>query len=76
MRPDELIRLRHIADALNSAIGLPREGLNTDPKLVFAIIHAIQIAGEAASRISTEMREQRFQPGRSRGCSESRSPRV
>ena len=62
MRPDDRIRLRHIADALNSAIrftaGRHREDLDRDEMLVFALMHAIQVAGEAASRISSETRDQ------------------
>lgn len=61
MKRDDLIRLRHIADALNSAIGFAqsrrREDLDADRMLVFAIIYAIQTAGEAATRISSDTRD-------------------
>jgi len=62
MKPDDLIRLRHIADALSSAIGFVqgrrRADLDTDRMLVFALTQAIQIVGEAAGKISSETRKQ------------------
>jgi uncharacterized protein with HEPN domain len=62
MKPDDAIRLRHMVDALTSAIrfceGRRREDLNRDQMLVFALVHAIQIVGEAATKISAEFREQ------------------
>jgi uncharacterized protein with HEPN domain len=61
MRPDDLVRLRHIADALNSVIrftaGRCRVDLDRDEMLAFALVHAIQIVGEAAARISQEVRD-------------------
>lgn len=51
MNPEDRVRLRHIADALNSAIrfaqGRNREDLDRDEMLAFALVHALQIAGEA-----------------------------
>jgi uncharacterized protein with HEPN domain len=62
MKPDDRVRLRHIADALSAAIrfteGRTREDLDNDEMLAFALLHAIQIVGEAASKISAELREQ------------------
>ncbi len=62
MTPDDLVRLQHIVDSLNSAIrfveGRQRSDLDTDEMLLFALIRAIEIAGEAASRISAETREE------------------
>lgn len=62
MKPDDRVRLRHIADALGAAIrfteGRSREDLDKDQMLAFALLHAIQIVGEAASRISAEFRDQ------------------
>ena len=62
MRPDDRVRLRHIADALASALhfatGRQRADLDQDEMLAFALMHAIQIVGEAASRISEETRSQ------------------
>ena len=62
MKPDDLVRLRHIAEALTAAIGFVqgrrREDLEVDTMLRFALVHAIQVAGEAASRVSPETRSQ------------------
>ena len=63
MKPDDRIRLHHIADALNSAIrfvqGRRREDLDSDEMLAFALVHALQIVGEAAGKVSAETRAQR-----------------
>jgi uncharacterized protein with HEPN domain len=60
MKPDDRVRLHHIADALNSATrfteGRRREDLDHDEMLAFALVHALQIVGEAVSKISVEMR--------------------
>lgn len=62
MRPDDRIRLQHVADALEAAIGFAqgrtRSDLDTNRMLLFALIHAIQIVGEAASKISIELRSE------------------
>jgi uncharacterized protein with HEPN domain len=62
MKPDDRVRLRHIADALSAAIrftqGRSREHLEEDEMFAFALLHAIQIAGEAASKVSAEIRDQ------------------
>jgi uncharacterized protein with HEPN domain len=56
MSPDDLIRLRHMAEAAESALafvgGRRREDLDADPMLRYALIYAVQIVGEAASRVS------------------------
>jgi uncharacterized protein with HEPN domain len=61
MKPDDRIRLRHIADALNSTIrftaGRSREDLKQNEMLAFALVHALQIVREAAGNISIETRE-------------------
>ena len=61
MKPDDRIRIRHIVDAVNAAIrftqGRRREDLEKDEILVFALIHALQIVGEAASKVSSETRD-------------------
>ena len=58
MRPDDRVRLKHIVDASAAALrfaeGRRREDLDKDDMLAFALIHAIQIVGEAASKISAE----------------------
>lgn len=60
MRPDDRVRLQHIVDALRAAIeftqGHTRKNLDQDQMLVFALVHAIQIVGEAASKVSEETR--------------------
>jgi uncharacterized protein with HEPN domain len=60
MPPEDAIRLRHIADALRSALrfvdGRRREDLATDEMLVFALVYALQTVGEAASRLGEETR--------------------
>jgi uncharacterized protein with HEPN domain len=62
MRPDDRVRLRHIADALRAATrfveGRSREDLDKDDMLAFALLHAIQIVGEAADKVSVELRDQ------------------
>jgi uncharacterized protein with HEPN domain len=62
MKPDDRVRLRHIVDALSAAIrftdGRSREDLDRDQMLAFALLHAIQIVGEAAGKISAEFRDQ------------------
>jgi uncharacterized protein with HEPN domain len=62
MKPDDRIRLRHIVDALNSTIrftvGRRRGDLDEDEMLAFALVHALQIVGEATSKISIETREE------------------
>ena len=62
MKPDDRVRLRRIVDALSAAIrfteGRSREDLDRDQMLAFALLHAIQIVGEAAGKISAEFRDQ------------------
>jgi len=62
MKADDRVRLRHIADALSAAIrfteGRSREDLDKDEMLAFALLHALQIVGEAASKLSAELRDQ------------------
>ena len=58
---DEL-RLRHIRDAAHAALdfveGRTRDDFKADMQLEYAVLHALQIVGEAASKISPETREQ------------------
>lgn len=60
MSPPDRVRLRHMLDALESARRFAkdreRNDLNTDEMLLFALVQAITIAGEAASRISPQSR--------------------
>jgi uncharacterized protein with HEPN domain len=54
-RPD-LIRLEHMRDAAREAVtfmrGRTRADLDTDRMVVLAVVKAIEIIGEAASRVS------------------------
>lgn len=60
MPPDDRVRLFHIRDALQTigrfVAGRSRADLDADDMLAFALMHAIQIVGEAANRISAETR--------------------
>lgn len=60
MNPHDRVRLQHLADALNSAMrfaaGRNRSDLDTDEMLLFALVRAVEIAGEAASKVSEETR--------------------
>jgi uncharacterized protein with HEPN domain len=61
MRRDDRIRLHHMLDATKAALGFAsgrnQLELETDLQLQFALVRAIEIIGEAASKISPEMRE-------------------
>jgi uncharacterized protein with HEPN domain len=54
MRPDDDIRIRHIVEAAEAARsfveGRRRDDLDTDVMLRFALVRAIEIVGEAASK--------------------------
>ena len=60
--PDR-IRLRHMLDAANEALGFvadrKKEDLATDRQFALALIKEIEIIGEAASRISAETKDRR-----------------
>jgi uncharacterized protein with HEPN domain len=60
MPPDDRVRLRHIVDAGEAVAafiaGRARADLDQDRMLVFALVRAIEIMGEAASRLSGEAR--------------------
>jgi uncharacterized protein with HEPN domain len=60
MRPDDRVRIRHIVDAAETArdfvAGRTRADLDTDRMLLFALVRAVEIIGEAASRLSDETR--------------------
>jgi uncharacterized protein with HEPN domain len=62
LTPDDRVRLNHIADALESAILFTaqrhREDLDHDTMLRFALLYAIQIVGEAVSKISAQTRDE------------------
>ncbi len=62
MKPDDAVRINHMIDAIRSAVRFTRdrrrEDLDKDEMLAFALVRAIEIVGEAASRVSLETREQ------------------
>jgi uncharacterized protein with HEPN domain len=62
MFPDDVIRLRHMADAAESALrfcqGRTRADLDTDDMLRFALTRAVEIIGEAATKVSIDARTQ------------------
>ena len=61
MSPDDRIRIAHMIDSAESALqfvsGKKRSDLDTDLMLVFATVRAIEVIGEAASRVSQEGRD-------------------
>jgi hypothetical protein len=69
MRADDRVRLRHMVEAADNALqfmtGRQRADLDEDRMLLFAVVRAIEIFGEAASRSQQRRRPQRFLQG---GC--------
>ena len=57
---DDITRLKHMLQAAQQAVafarGKARTSLDEDTLLVFALVRAIEIVGEAASRITPEFR--------------------
>jgi uncharacterized protein with HEPN domain len=60
MQREDVIRLRHMVDAAEQAMeftkGRSRADLDGDRMLGFAVVRALEILGEAASRVSEEGR--------------------
>ena len=60
MRPEDATRIRHMIEAAESAQrfidGRTRADIDMDEQLRFALVQAVQIIGEAASRVSPETR--------------------
>ncbi len=60
MRPDDVIRLRHMIEAAEIigrfVAGKQRSDLDTDEMLGLAVARAVEIIGEAASKLSIETR--------------------
>jgi uncharacterized protein with HEPN domain len=60
MSPRDGVRLKHMIDAGEDALrfvsGRARADLDRDVMLRFALVHAVQIIGEAASKVSAEGR--------------------
>jgi uncharacterized protein with HEPN domain len=60
-RPNDAVRLRHMLEATEKALGLTagrkRADLESDEMLLLALTRLIEIIGEAASGVSSECRE-------------------
>jgi len=60
MQRDDLIRLRHMLDAAREAVGFvrhrSRSDLDHDRQLVWALVKAIEIIGEAAYQLGPDAR--------------------
>ena len=61
MRTEDRIRLLHMIEAAHAAMdfiaGRQRGDLQTDRMLLFAALRAIEVMGEAASKVSDEVRQ-------------------
>ena len=61
MHDDDRVRILHMIDASESLAqfftGRPRAELDTDRMLLFAAVRAIEVIGEAASKVTIETRE-------------------
>ena len=62
MRPDDKVRLQHILDEANEACkyasDISYDEFLKDGKTARAIIRAVEVIGEAASKISDELRNE------------------
>ena len=60
MRAEDQVRIEHMVDACEAAIqfvsGRVRADLDADQMLLFAVVRAVEVIGEAAGRISEETR--------------------
>ncbi len=60
MRPEGRVRLLHMRDAAREAIGFAagrtRSDLDADRQLLLSIVKDVEIVGEAASRVSADLR--------------------
>ncbi len=60
MSPEDLIRVRHMLDAVTEALAFAkdknREDLDNNRMLTLAIIKELEIIGEAASKLSPEFK--------------------
>jgi uncharacterized protein with HEPN domain len=56
MPPEDRIRILHMIEAAESAVnfvtGRQRADLNSDQMLLFALVRAIEVVGEAAGRVT------------------------
>jgi uncharacterized protein with HEPN domain len=60
MQAEDRIRLQHMVEAVQAArnfmAGRDRDALDQDQMLLFAVVRALEIVGEAATRVSPETR--------------------
>ena len=60
MSPPDSVRLRHMVEAIEAAMQFTkrrsRADLDTDTMLMFALVRAIEVVGEAASKVSDATR--------------------
>jgi len=60
MNTDDRVHILHMVDACEAALqfvaGHSRADLDGDRMLLFALIRAVEVVGEAASKISEDMR--------------------
>ncbi len=60
MRGDDVVRVRHMIDAAEAVAsfiaGRDRTHLTTDRMLLFAVVRAVEVLGEAAAQTSPETR--------------------
>ena len=60
MRDDDAIRIRHMVEACEAVAqfiaGKERADLDRDRMLLFALVRAIEIIGEAAAKVTAETR--------------------
>jgi uncharacterized protein with HEPN domain len=60
MQPDDRVRLLHMLAAAEAAIGFvagrSRADLDSDRMLMFAVVRAIEVVGEAANHVSNDGR--------------------
>jgi uncharacterized protein with HEPN domain len=59
MPPEDRVRLKHMLEAIDDAssfiVGRQRGELDSDKMLLFALVRCVEIVGEAASRLSSEV---------------------
>lgn len=62
MQPEDNIRLKHILEEAGEACsyveGMSLEDFARDGKTVRAVIRSVEVIGEAASKVSSELREE------------------
>ena len=61
MQPKDRIRLQHMLDASRKAVefcaGKNEAGLATDEKLTLAVVRLVEIIGEAAKNVSSDIKQ-------------------